>query len=401
MRLKHVAAVLGVAAMLPLATASASDSDLTSDQVATEILRVQGLADRAAERWAEAQRRAEDLEVELASSERSLVATEAKHAQLEAGLTQIAIDRFTGSAGSQLRVLFGDPSDEMQMEVLLDVAFEVGAANLDLVDSVRSDLDDARRRVAELREQNNRLVQELAASQIEIEQQLLSLEQLLTHLEDEEVKRAYEEQLTLRRQEKAENPVDADAAALAAPQEGPLAKGGGPAAPPASSVTVPPSEAEQLVAPSEPTPTPTTTPAASPAPAPPPVVAQNGWVCPVAGPTAFGDTWGAARSGGRSHEGVDMMSPRGTPVVAVVAGSVTMKTNTLGGNAIWLTSVDGAKYYYAHLSAWEGGSRGVAAGETIGYVGATGNTTANHLHFEIHPGGGAAINPYPTVRQYC
>jgi len=95
------------------------------------------------------------------------------------------------------------------------------------------------------------------------------------------------------------------------------------------------------------------------------------------------------------------MSPGGTPVVAVVAGSVVMKTNTLGGNAIWLTGVDGRKYYYAHLSAWEGGSRSVAAGEVIGYVGATGNASTNHLHFEIHPGGGAAVNPYPKVRQHC
>jgi len=96
-----------------------------------------------------------------------------------------------------------------------------------------------------------------------------------------------------------------------------------------------------------------------------------------------------------------MMSPSGTPLVAVVAGNVQMKTNKLGGNVVWLNGADGARYYYAHLSAWEGGSRSVQAGEVIGYVGQTGNTSANHLHFEIHPGGGAAVNPYPTVRNYC
>ena len=96
-----------------------------------------------------------------------------------------------------------------------------------------------------------------------------------------------------------------------------------------------------------------------------------------------------------------MISAFGTPLVAVVAGSVTMKTNTLGGNVVWLSGSDGNRYYYAHLSSWEGGARAVEAGEVIGYVGATGNAGVNHLHFEIHPGGGAAVNPYSTVRQYC
>ena len=124
-------------------------------------------------------------------------------------------------------------------------------------------------------------------------------------------------------------------------------------------------------------------------------------VCPVAGPRTFGDTWGAARSGGRSHEGVDMMSQFGVPLVAVESGSAQFSQNALGGNAIWLQGASGTKYYYAHLSSYEGSSRSVSQGEVIGYVGATGNTTANHLHFEVHPGGGRAVNPYPYVRSVC
>ena len=124
-------------------------------------------------------------------------------------------------------------------------------------------------------------------------------------------------------------------------------------------------------------------------------------VCPVQGAVAYADTWGAPRSGGRRHEGVDMMAAQGTPLVAVDSGSVQFKTTPLGGNSIWLTANSGNRYFYAHLSAWEGSSRPVTKGEVIGYVGETGNAYTPHLHFEVHPGGGVAVNPYPYVRAVC
>ena len=96
-----------------------------------------------------------------------------------------------------------------------------------------------------------------------------------------------------------------------------------------------------------------------------------------------------------------MIAASGVPLVAVEAGSVHFKTNPLGGNAVWLTGASGTKYYYAHLSRWEGSSRGVSQGEVIGYVGSTGNAGVAHLHFEVHPGGGPAVNPYPYVRAVC
>ena len=116
---------------------------------------------------------------------------------------------------------------------------------------------------------------------------------------------------------------------------------------------------------------------------------------------SFADSWHAPR-GARLHEGVDIIGARGLPLVAVKDGVITkLVTNqTLSGNAIRLTIADGTYFYYAHLDAFaEGITVGtqVVAGQVIGYNGSTGTTTP-HLHFEVHPGGGAAVNPYPFVK---
>jgi len=126
-------------------------------------------------------------------------------------------------------------------------------------------------------------------------------------------------------------------------------------------------------------------------------------LCPVDGPVSFTDTWGAARSSGRRHQGVDMLASRGTPTVAPVSGDVQHRGSSLGGLSWYVYGDNGNMYYGTHLSGYENQGIGhVEAGMVIGYVGDTGNARGTpHLHFEVHPGGGAAVNPYPYVAEAC
>jgi murein DD-endopeptidase MepM/ murein hydrolase activator NlpD len=128
---------------------------------------------------------------------------------------------------------------------------------------------------------------------------------------------------------------------------------------------------------------------------------------PVRGDCYFIDTWRAPRGNGRRHEGVDILGETNQRIYAVTSGTLTSRAwdqpGRRAGNAWWLTATDGSGtyYFYAHLSGFAPGlgvgSR-VEAGQVIGFMGSTGNAAGPHLHFEVHPGGGAAVNPYPAMR---
>jgi murein DD-endopeptidase MepM/ murein hydrolase activator NlpD len=134
----------------------------------------------------------------------------------------------------------------------------------------------------------------------------------------------------------------------------------------------------------------------------------SGYVFPVDDPHDFIDSFGAPRMFGTTfahfHEGTDIMAPHGTALFACETGTIIrMRENVLGGITLKIQGESGTEYYYAHLSAYADGigeGQPVVAGTVVGFVGNTGNAryTAPHLHYEIHPGGGPAVNPYGLLK---
>jgi murein DD-endopeptidase MepM/ murein hydrolase activator NlpD len=137
----------------------------------------------------------------------------------------------------------------------------------------------------------------------------------------------------------------------------------------------------------------------------------RGMEIPVAGRTVkdLEDSFDAGRDGGRTHRALDILAPRGTPVLAADSGRILrISENHLGGNTVYTTDPqERIVYYYAHLDAYQPGlvqGMTIARGDTLGFVGTTGNAPKDtpHLHFQVMrmPADGKywdgeAINPYP------
>jgi LysM repeat protein len=129
--------------------------------------------------------------------------------------------------------------------------------------------------------------------------------------------------------------------------------------------------------------------------------AVSAWSCPVPGARYFND-WGFPRSGGRFHAGNDLFAPRGTPVLAPVSGTILFQQGPIGGLQFRLYGDDGTTYIGSHLDTLEGTDGHIGAGSQLGTVGDTGNAIGSrpHLHFEMHPGDGPSVNPYPTLQKF-
>lgn len=130
-----------------------------------------------------------------------------------------------------------------------------------------------------------------------------------------------------------------------------------------------------------------------------------GRTCPVAGPHTFRNSWLEPRPGGRQHHGVDMVAAIGTPLVAIESGVIYgTGWHYLGGINLYLRGDSSDVYYYAHLSGFAGGigdGMRVNKGQTVGYVGDTGNAGVPHLHLGYQPAGGPLTNPYQLMVRLC
>jgi len=412
--------VSGGALAPPGATAQSSED--AAREAAREIQAARDRANAAAAAYFEAQSDLEVLEDDAVSMQGRAEALEARVDKLRSDVQSLAVARFATSGAEGIPLLTGlqAPKDQVQADVLVDVVTNVGSSSIDEFEAAQKELDEQRTAIEEqqaaIEEQQELFSQLQDEAEAEVQRLREIEEQRLT---DEAVLQALAEQQAANLARLVEIELrTAEAAARAQPNPGIAAAQEAAAA--AAAAAADPDADPNADADADPA---STDPAAPGTPRSSgasggtsggrtgtggagsvPIGVINGStyidgiVCPMNG-SAYGDSWGAPRSGGRSHEGVDMLAPMGTPIYAVVSGTVNFKQNRLGGNAASLSGANGNRYYYAHFSGYEGVSRQVTQGEVIGYNGDTGNATGTpHLHFEIHPGGGLAVNPTPSVR---
>lgn len=383
------------AALLVLTLAVPAAAEVSDEQIQRAREEVNALVSESADLGEQVQAayaRQFALENEIVELEESIEFARIKLTEIEARVEEVAVELYMGSStATSLSVLFSSTDEDFgaASEYLKEVnGVEIGVINE--LKAFRTQLDRQTARLVEASEEqaaNTEVLEELSALlYADLEKAQVRYDELVSQQAYEEEQRR---QAELRRQEEERRRQEAAVAA--------------------TSTTTTVAAAQVTTTTSDSTGTTTTTAAVvtdtTPPPPPPPPTSGNG-ACPVAGAVYFSDTWGDARSGGRSHQGVDMMAPRGVPVAAIFSGTITsMSNSSLGGKTIWLRA-NGDTFYYAHLDSHASGlsvGQSVSQGQIIGAVGSTGNASDAypHLHFEYHPGGGSAVNPYPLVKGIC
>ena len=405
-----VSAVTFLAPLLSTTAGRAAGTDTAAQQAAKEIADARERANAAADAYFASESRIDQLTLQQGQLQSEITALEGDVKALQLSVETVAIGRYTrsGTNGVPLLTGFQSPEDQVKVDALLEVIYDSSANDFDRFDALNADLADKRLQLADKKDQAERERLNLAslkdAASAEVKR-LKSVE--ADRLKDEAVRTALlAEQARRKRQLDAKKLLSAPLPTTPTPIDStkpvtgatPAAQGGdssddAPSTGVATRPSLPNVGGGQTGG------------------------GGNGsfaggggndyggpaWVCPTGSAAApFADTWGAPRSGGRRHQGVDMIGQRGIPVLAVVDGVAEARQNELGGTTIWLTGADGNGYYYAHLDGYKQlGS--VTAGTPIGTLGQSGNAQFSiaHLHFEVHPGEGPAVNPYPTVAAHC
>lgn len=391
------AVLLLVTAIVPSdASAGLEPDQEAAERAAREISAARDRANDAAERFFAAESRLGLLELEQERLERDVADLAQIVAELKAAVESVAVNRFVASGASGIPILtdLREPTEQLHGGVLAGVVAESGATSLDDYDEARTALRDSQAELDDAELALERQQEALIALQADAEAEVERLREIESQrLQDEDVRIALLAQqreegrqlaeLERRQAEAARTVADAGQAAAAsvsaASSDGETTGNLGASGGAAGGRTGGGGGGTN------------------------PRAAGSGFVdtiiCPIQGPSAYGDTWGAPRSGGRRHQGTDMIAPTGTPLQAVIGGEVAHRSNSLGGITLSLLGDTGNRYYYAHLVGYEGLPGRVEQGQVIGYVGDSGNATGiPHLHFEIRPGGGVPVNPYPSVR---
>jgi murein DD-endopeptidase MepM/ murein hydrolase activator NlpD len=353
---RRALALLAVLALLLVPTQAVGAAGDPVSQAEARVTAARQAANAATARYEDAQTTYYTLEDDIVRTRQQVAGLKKNADALSAVATERALEAYKGGNADLDAIMNGaDVLEAMRRSELLDRVNRQGNAAVDQLGAMTEDLHLQEAALDDKLGQQAELVANLNARQAEVRNALAAAEAAEQQLKERLAREQRERELQDRLQK-------ARAAAAASATK----KGGTATLPRGKSVVV-----------------------------------TGGFQCPVPG-SSFSSTFGAPRSGGRRHQGVDMMAARGTSIYAVVSGTVSHSSSSLGGNQIWLHGSDGNTYFYAHLSAYVGGGGAVSAGDEIGKVGDTGNARGTpHLHFEIHPGGGAAVDPYPTVRAHC